>query len=183
MLGSVMRASELVDNVMDFARGRLGGGITLRRDALEPLAPVLEQIVAEIVSIAPDRVIRADIAINEPVDCDRVRMGQLLSNLLGNAVTHGSKAMPITVKAFAADGKLTISVANGGTPIDDATRARLFQPFFRGELRANQVGLGLGLHIASEIAKAHGGTLEVTSDERETCFTFSLLAAQPPIAA
>jgi sigma-B regulation protein RsbU (phosphoserine phosphatase) len=183
MLGSVMRASELVDNVMDFARGRLGGGITLSRDALAPLAPVLEQIVAEIVSIAPDRVIRADIAIDEPVDCDRVRIGQLLSNLLGNAVTHGSSAMPIRVKAFAINGVLTISVANGGTPIDDATRARLFQPFFRGELRANQVGLGLGLHIASEIAKAHGGTLEVTSDEHETCFTFSMPATQPPIAA
>lgn len=183
MLGSVMRASELVDNVMDFARGRLGGGITLRRDALEPLAPVLEQIVAEIVSIAPDRVIRADIAIDEPVDCDRVRMGQLLSNLLGNAVTHGSGAMPITIEAFATDGILTISVANGGTPIDDATRARLFQPFFRGELKANQVGLGLGLHIASEIAKAHGGRLDVTSDERQTRFTFSMPTTQPQIAA
>lgn len=183
MLGSVMRASELVDNVMDFARGRLGGGIALSRDALAPLAPVLEQIVAEIVSIAPDRVIRADIVIDEPVDCDRVRMGQLLSNLLGNAVTHGSRASPITVAAFARDGILTISVTNGGAPIDDATRARLFQPFFRGELRANQVGLGLGLHIASEIAKAHGGTLEVTSDERETCFTFSMPTTQPQIAA
>lgn len=183
MLGSVMRASELVDNVMDFARGRLGGGIALSRDSLAPLAPVLEQIVAEIVSTAPDRVIRANIAIDEPVDCDRVRMGQLLSNLLGNAVTHGSKAIPITVAAFATDGILTISVANGGAPIDDATRARLFQPFFRGELRANQVGLGLGLHIASEIAKAHGGALEVTSDERETCFTFSMPTRQPQIAA
>lgn len=180
MLGSVMRASELVDNVMDFARGRLGGGITLSRDALAPLAPVLEQVVAEIVSIAPDRIIRSEIAISEPVDCDRVRMGQMLSNLLGNAVTHGSKAMPIAVEAMAADGILTISVANGGAPIDDATRARLFQPFFRGELRANQVGLGLGLHIASEIAKAHGGKLEVTSNEGETRFTFSMPTAQRP---
>lgn len=174
MLGSVMRASELVDNVMDFARGRLGGGISLSRDALAPLAPVLEQVIAEIVSVAPDRMIQSDIAIDEPVDCDRVRMGQMLSNLLGNAVTHGSKAEPIAVKASAANGTLTISVANGGAPIDEATRARLFQPFFRGELRANQVGLGLGLHIASEIAKAHGGVLEVTSDERETRFTFSM---------
>lgn len=183
MLGSVMRASELVDNVMDFARGRLGGGIALSRDSLAPLAPVLEQVVAEIVSVAPDRIIRADIAIDEPVDCDRVRMGQLLSNLLGNAVTHGSKAIPITVAACATDGILIISVANGGAMIDDATRARLFQPFFRGELRANQGGLGLGLHIASEIAKAHGGALEVTSDERETRFTFSMPTRQPQIAA
>lgn len=174
MLGSVMRASELVDNVMDFARGRLGGGISLNRDARAPLAPVLEQVVGEIVSVAPDRMIRSDIVIDEPIDCDRVRMGQLLSNLLGNAVTHGSKAEPITMKAATAAGMLTISVTNGGAPIDATTRAHLFLPFFRGELRPNQVGLGLGLHIASEIAKAHGGTLEVTSDVRETRFTFSM---------
>ena len=75
---------------------------------------------------------------------------------------------------------LEISVANGGAPIDAATRQRLFQPFFRGEIRANQVGLGLGLHIASEIAKAHGGTLEVTSSDKETLFAFVMpLATQP----
>ena len=71
------------------------------------------------------------------------------------------------------------SVSNGGRPIDEATRRKLFQPFFRGELRPNQVGLGLGLHIASEIAKAHRGVLEVTSSERETRFTFSMPLAAP----
>ena len=174
MLGSVLRASDLIDNVLDFARGRLGGGLTLSRDAFAPLTPVLEQVIAEIVSVSPDRLIKAEIAIGEDVDCDRVRLGQLLSNLLGNAVTHGSKADPIIIRATTLDGMLEISVANGGQPIDEATRQKLFQPFFRGELRPNQVGLGLGLHIASEIAKAHNGTLEVTSGERETRFTFSM---------
>ena len=132
------------------------------------------------VSVSPDRQKETEIAIGDAVDCDRVRLGQLLSNLLGNAVTHGSKADPIIVRAATLDGMLEISVANGGRPIDEATRQKLFQPFFRGELRPNQVGLGLGLHIASEIAKAHDGTLEVTSDERETRFTFSMpLVPQP----
>ncbi|KQS03342.1 PAS domain-containing sensor histidine kinase [Sphingomonas sp. Leaf357] len=181
MLGSVLRASDLIDNVLDFARGRLGGGLTLSRDASAPLAPVLEQVIAEIVSVSPDRRIETEIAIGEDVDCDRVRLGQLLSNLLGNAVTHGSKADPIHVRAATLDGVLEISVANGGRPIDKVTREKLFQPFFRGELRPNQVGLGLGLHIASEIAKAHDGTLEVTSDEHQTRFTFSMpLTRQPP---
>ena len=172
MLGSVMRASDLVDNVMDFARGRLGGGLTLSRDALQPLAPVLEQVVAEIASVSPGWQIGSVIVITRAVDCDRVRMGQLLSNLLGNAVTHGSKTDPVTVRAQATDDDLTISVANGGLPIDEATRQKLFHPFFRGEVRADRVGLGLGLHIASEIARAHGGTLDVTSDSSETRFTF-----------
>ena len=174
MLGSVLRASDLIDNVLDFARGRLGGGLTLSRDASAPLAPVLEQVIAEIVSVSPERRIETEIAIEGTVDCDRVRLGQLLSNLLGNAVTHGSKADPIIVRAVTLNGVLEISVANGGRPIDEATRQKLFQPFFRGEIRPNQVGLGLGLHIASEIAKAHGGSLEVMSGEHETRFTFSM---------
>ena len=137
-------------------------------------------MIAEILSVSPDRMIEAEIAIEEAVDCDRVRLGQLLSNLLGNAVTHGSKTQPIVVEAGTRDGMLRISVANGGQPIDEATRQKLFQPFFRGELRPNQVGLGLGLHIASEIAKAHGGSLDVTSSDRETRFTFSMpLMSQP----
>ena len=182
MLGSVLRASELIDNVLDFARGRLGGGLTLSRDASAPLAPVLEQVIAEIVSVSPDRTIQAEVAIGEAVNCDRVRLGQLLSNLLGNAVAHGSKTDPIVVRAATLDDRLEIAVANGGQPIDEATRRKLFQPFFRGELRPNQVGLGLGLHIASEIAKAHGGTLEVTSSHQETRFAFSMpLAAQSAV--
>ena len=180
MLGSVLRASELIDNVLDFARGRLGGGLTLSRDASAPLGPVLEQVIAEIVSVHPDRTIETDIAIWAAVDCDRVRLGQLLSNLLGNAVTHGSKTDAIVVRAATLEGRLDISVANGGPPIDEVTRQRLFQPFFRGELRPNQVGLGLGLHIASEIAKAHGGTLKVTSSDCETRFTFTMALAPRP---
>ena len=174
MQGSILRASELVDNVLDFARGRLGGGMTLSRDAGAPLGPVLEQVVAEIVSVNPDHDIETHFEIEEPVDCDRVRLGQLLSNLLGNAVTHGAKDQPIAVRVIAVDGELMISVANGGQPIDEAARRKLFQPFFRGEIRPNQSGMGLGLHIASEIAKAHGGNLEVTSDENVTRFAFTM---------
>ncbi|HSI17979.1 MAG TPA: PAS domain-containing sensor histidine kinase [Sphingomonas sp.] len=180
MLGSVMRASDLIDNVLDFARGRLGGGLTLGRNASSPLTPVLQQVVAEIVSVHPDRMITAEFAIEEPVDCDRVRLGQLLSNLLGNAVTHGSRTDPILVRGGTRDGMLEISVRNGGQAIDEITRQRLFQPFFRGDIRPNQVGLGLGLHIASEIAKAHDGTLQVTSTDRETMFTFSMPLALRP---
>jgi sigma-B regulation protein RsbU (phosphoserine phosphatase) len=65
-------------------------------------------------------------------------------------------------------------VANAGAPIPPKAMERLFQPFFRGEVRASQNGLGLGLHIASEIAKAHGGTLSATSDETETRFTLAI---------
>jgi len=88
--GSVTRMAGLIDNVMDFARGRLGGGLTLDRDAAQPVEPMLRQVVAELQSNAPDRVIEARFALTAPVNCDRRRIGQLASNLLGNALTYGA---------------------------------------------------------------------------------------------
>jgi sigma-B regulation protein RsbU (phosphoserine phosphatase) len=178
MQGSVHRAADLIDDVLDFARGRLGGGIALSRNAGAPLTPVLEQVVAELASVSPEREIRATFDLVEPIDCDRGRIAQLLSNLLGNAVTHGAKDAPIVVHVASDVDQLTLSVTNGGAAISDAAMERLFHPFFRGELRPHQTGLGLGLHIASEIAKAHAGTLSVTSTDDATRFTFSM-----PLAA
>lgn len=174
MDGSVVRATGLIDNVLDFARSRLGDGISLQRDAKEPLEPVLRQVVSELRSIDPERIVNASYSLAVPVDCDRGRIGQLLSNLLGNALTHGDKAQPVVVHASAHDDVLEISVANGGKPISSAAMKKLFQPFFRGEIRATREGLGLGLHIASEIAIAHGGNLTVNSDSSETRFTFTM---------
>lgn len=171
---SLARAAALIDNVLDFARGRLGDGLTLDRNDDEPLTPVLEQIAAEVRAVAPDRAILTDFAIAEPVNCDRARIGQLAGNLISNAVTHGAAGMPVEVKAWTSDGSFVFSVTNGGVPIPAEARARLFQPFFRGAVRRSQQGLGLGLFIVSEIAKAHGGTMEVISNETETRFEFTM---------
>lgn len=173
MSGSVVRAAALIDNVLDFARGRLGGGITLERDAAEPLEPVLRQVVSELRSIAPGRAIAAEYRLDDPVSCDRMRIGQLLSNLLGNALTHGAKDEPVRIKASTDHGELTIAVSNGGAPIPSDVIERLFQPFFRGSDRVRQ-GLGLGLHIASEIALAHDGKLVARSDDVATTFIFTM---------
>ena len=87
---TVTRMSDLIDDVLDFARGRLGSGIVLNRDAAQPLEPALEQVVDELRTSSPDRIIETNFDIAEPVNCDRARMGQLLSNLVGNALTHGA---------------------------------------------------------------------------------------------
>lgn len=174
MDGSVVRASGLIDNVLDFARGRLGGGINLTRNTREPLVPVLEQVVSELRSIAPERLVECNFAISGPVDCDPARIGQLLSNLLGNALTHGAKDVPVRIEAWADETRFLLSVANGGAPISEAARGRLFEPFYRGDGPSDTPGLGLGLHIAAEIARAHGGALEARSDAKETCFTFTM---------
>src|SRR5580692_4456441 len=82
---TVMRMAELIDNVLDFARGRLGGGITLDRDSFRPLEPVLHQVIDELRLSSPGRQIDEEYAIDVPVNCDRTRIGQLVSNLVGNA--------------------------------------------------------------------------------------------------
>lgn len=174
LLGSVSRMSELIDNVMDFAKARLGGGIGLNRNNLEPLGPTLLQVVEELRTAHAQREVEVSFAIDEPVDCDRARIAQLVSNLLGNAISHGAPDQPIRLLARTADGELEISVANHGDEIPRETMARLFQPFFRGDAQASKQGLGLGLHIASEIAKAHGGTLFATSSTGETRFTLRI---------
>lgn len=110
------------------------------------------------------------------IEADHVRLAQLFSNLMGNAITHGDPKSPIQVTLRFSDGFFDLSVANGGKPIQQAAMQRLFQPFYRGEAKGRQQGLGLGLFIASEIARAHGGSLDVVSDNVQTRFSFRMPA-------
>jgi sigma-B regulation protein RsbU (phosphoserine phosphatase) len=174
MRDSLRRMSEIIDNLLDLARGRLGGGIALNLAVEDSLEPMLRQIVAESQMASAEAAIRADFSIDEPVCCDRLRLGQLVSNLLGNALTHGSPAEPIHFHAATTAGTLELWVANSGEPIPEPALARLFQPFFRGEARESRQGLGLGLYIAAEIARAHGGVISVSSTAAETRFTFTM---------
>ena len=171
--GSVIRMGSLIDNVMDFARGRLGGGIELVRlpDDIEPL---LRHVIAELQVANPDRRIEASLELGVPVNVDAARIGQLFSNLLANALTHGADDAPVRVDAAVRDGLFQLSVANGGEPIPAASLDLLFQPFSRPNANSGRQGLGLGLFIASQIAEAHGGTITVASSEAETRFTFTM---------
>ncbi len=171
---SVGRMADLIDNVLDFARGRLGGGFNVELRVDPELPDVLQQVVAELRTAYPERAIVADVQLSRPVACDSRRIAQLLSNLLANALVHGAEDGPVEARARTVNGVFELSVANSGAPIPAGTVQRLFQPFSRASARPNQQGLGLGLYIASEIARAHGGSLDVTSDARETRFTFEM---------
>jgi signal transduction histidine kinase len=174
MQNSVRRMAGLIDVVMDFAKARLGAGLGVRRHAVGSLDRVLQQVVDELQVASPDRVLHLEVEITEPVNCDPARIAQLASNLIANAITHGSRGTPVRVAASTAAGALELSVANGGDPIPPAMQQRLFLPFVRASMQPDQQGLGLGLYIASEIARAHDGTLTVISDPRETRFTFRM---------
>ena len=173
---SVRRMSGLIDNVLDLARSRLGGGLSLNRSADVSLGPVLEQVVNELRSGWPGRRIDFAIDLPLPTNCDPTRIGQLLSNLLANALKHGADE-PVSVRAAARDGMFELSVANKGAAIPPDAVGRIFEPFYRPSTGASKEGLGLGLYIASAIARAHQGTLDVTSNEDATRFVFKMPAS------
>lgn len=174
MQTTVMRMAGLIDDVLDLARGRLGGGIRLNLDFGKPLEPVLMGVVDELRLASPGRIIEAEFKIERPVNCDGQRLGQMLSNLVGNALTHGSSSKPVIVHAETREREFELWVSNAGQPIPQAAMDKLFEPFFRGNAHASRQGLGLGLYIASQIAKAHGGELTVSSTSEETKFTFTM---------
>ncbi len=175
MRTSAGRMGELIENVLDFARTRLGGGIGLNRQVID-LAPHLLHAVDELRTAFPDRDIGIKVDAPLLLDGDPSRISQMVSNLVANAVSHGAHDKPITVSAKTQDHIFQLTVANGGRPIPPELMAVLFQPFTREKARPSQNGLGLGLYIASEIAKAHGGTLTVKSSDEETRFVFMMPA-------
>jgi len=172
---SAARMTGLVENILDFARGRLGGGLTLNPADEEGLQTTLEQVIDEVRVAWPGREVRSEFSLARPVRCDGARVAQMFSNLLANALTHGDPESPVWVSARCGEGRgFELSVANLGEPIPPDTVGHLFQPFTRANVQPGREGLGLGLYIASEIANAHGGTLEVESSEGETRFTFRM---------
>ncbi|HEY8611992.1 MAG TPA: GAF domain-containing sensor histidine kinase, partial [Roseomonas sp.] len=180
MQSSVVRMGGLIGNLMDFARTRLGNGLELEISSERPLQPVLEHAIDELRAIHPGRVIEASFALAEPVAVDHARIAQMLSNLLGNALSHGAANAPVRVGATTQDGSFVLWVANAGPPIPPEARTGLFQPYMRGHGRHMPQGLGLGLYIVSEIARMHGGRIDLSSDAEETRFTFVMPLHAPP---
>jgi signal transduction histidine kinase len=167
------RISNLINDVLDFARGRMGNGIPLQMVRVDNLQSDLLHVIAELQSAYPQQNIQADIAIDHSMVCDRERIAQLLSNLLTNALVHGAEDQPVQVSAQIIGDQFELAVVNHGPTIEPDQLERLFQPYWRGALH-NQQGLGLGLYIAGEIAHSHGGNILVASANNMTTFTFVL---------
>jgi signal transduction histidine kinase len=171
------RIKHLLDDLLDYNRATLGNGIPIAVADID-LAEVCALEIDGLQTAHPDRVISFIAKGNLRGVWDAARIQQILSNLLKNALDYGARDAAIEVQATELEREVLLSVRNRGAPIPPATLRNIFEPLRRGagghDRPETGSNLGLGLFIAQEIARAHGGTIHVSSDEHETTFTVNL---------
>ncbi|WP_241758713.1 sensor histidine kinase [Pyxidicoccus parkwayensis] len=185
--GSAGRMARLVRQLLDFTRARMAGGIPLRPREVS-LEEVCRRIISELEPVHPQHGICLEVQGESSGVWDEERLGQVLSNLVGNALQHSPEGTQVRVRLAAFDSHFQrLEVHNGGPPIPDSLRPRLFAPFHRaphepGQPKPQHHGLGLGLYIVSQIVTAHGGWVDVASSlDAGTCFSVTLpRVARPP---
>jgi len=170
---NVRRMSALIDDILDFARGKLGHGIDVDINERADISSALTEVVRELQDGQPGRKVITDIRVGRAVRCDIGRLQQVTSNLVANALAHGDPERPVGVSAFTDDADFVLRVSNEGEPIPAEALSKIFEPFWRHSIAPHRQGLGLGLSICSQIVRAHEGTLSVTST-RETGTTFTV---------
>ncbi len=177
---SATRTVSMVGDLLDFTRSRLGAGIPIVR-AEATMGKVVHDVVDEIAAVHPGRKFDVETQGEQRGEWDCERISQALSNLIGNAVQHGSEGTTVTVNVEGGDQEVAISVHNRGTPIPQDRLNGIFNPMKSRDALAEpaaggaQGGLGLGLYIAERIVHAHGGSIEVESSEAQgTTFTVRL---------
>jgi two-component system, sensor histidine kinase and response regulator len=163
ILSSGKRMGRMIQDMLDLARARLAGGITLRREPLD-LGTLIERVVREHQTIFPARRIELHREGGLWGDWDADRFAQMASNLIGNALQYGEAEVPVVVRMDGTDeSRVVLTVSNGGS-IPPELRPHIFDPF-RGRQReaSRGEGLGLGLYIVQQIVNAHDGTVELES--------------------
>jgi signal transduction histidine kinase len=175
------RLSGMLIDLRDFTRARLGGLVLLDLETCD-VSAIVHTTVDELRAIYPNApvVVQSDPGLVARVDSKR--LAQLVSNLVANAIQHGTPGTEIRVRAIRDGPSLSLRVSNAGPPIATARLATLFDPLRRAAVREDDARLGLGLYIAKQIAVAHGGTIDVESTTATgTQFTVHLPVA--PISA
>ena len=177
---SSARMNHMIDALLDFTRSRLGGGIPIVRADIN-MGKVVHDVVDEIAAAHPLRTIKLDARGALQGEWDSARISQVLTNLIGNALEHGSDQTIVTVDVHDDDKEITIAIHNRGPAIPTDQLNGIFNPMKRKETTRNAAvngasgNLGLGLYIADRIVNAHRGRIEVeSSEERGTTLTVHL---------
>lgn len=178
--------SRLITDLLEFARSRLGRGIPIERFAAD-LGQVCQDALDAAAASHPGNEFRRHLAGDLRIRLDVPRMQQVLSNLLNNAVQHGSPGTPVTLSALGDGDAIVLSITNAGHPIPPDAVRLIFEPLaqvatttFDPHRRPN-TSAGLGLFIAREIVRGHHGTIAVQSSAAtgQTVFTIRLPRAIP----
>jgi signal transduction histidine kinase len=174
ILSSGERMTRMIDQLLDFTRVRVGQGIPIARGPLD-LLPLLRQAIEELESTL-GRKMKLHVEGNTSGAWDADRLSQVFSNLVANAIQHGSAEHPVSVRAEGTDASVVRVVVHNQGTVRTELLPRLFEPMLRDTAsRVQPRGLGLGLYISQQIAKAHSGSIEVTSDAKDgTAFIVTL---------
>jgi signal transduction histidine kinase len=178
--GSAMRTIQMVGELLDFTRSRLGGGIPVVREEVN-LGRVIRDVADEVSAAHPGHRIQVEAREEEVGDWDQARLSQALSNLVVNAILHGAEGTTVTVELHGEDEQVAVRVHNRGAAIPPAQLDGIFNPMKARESPVKAAGrgptgsLGLGLYIAERIVSAHEGRIVVESSEANgTTFTVYL---------
>ena len=166
------RMASLVDRILDAAALQLGARMVLHREAVD-LGELCRETAEEFRMGNPGRQIRVTAERGVRGFWDRLRLAELLSNLVANALQHGDPGTDVLVHARKRSHAAQIEVMNQGPTIPRERMKAIFKPF-GSPPGPRSLGIGLGLYIVGEIAAAHGGTVEVSSARRTTRFTITL---------
>jgi signal transduction histidine kinase len=170
---SAGRMQEMIDTLLDFSRARLVGRLSVSPVPAD-LGEISRGAVDELRGVWPENPIELDVRGDARGEWDPPRMSQTVSNLVGNALTHGERGAPVHVSVLGNEREVELEVHNAGPPIPSDLMPVLFQPFRRGMLDDRSPwGLGLGLYIVDQIVTAHGGTVSVRSTAQDGT-TFSV---------
>jgi signal transduction histidine kinase len=180
LLKSVRRMDRMIKQIFEFTQARLGGGIPLQLSPTS-MRPICQHAIEELVLISTVP-IKAEYQGDISGNWDDERLMEALSNLIGNAIDHATPGTPVMVRAIRQGSDVTVEVANQGLPIPAELLPVLFVPFHRGRpgINARAGHLGLGLYIAHEITRLHGGTLTVQTSGGTTSLLMRLPRQPPP---
>jgi hypothetical protein len=173
--GAAMQA--LLDDLVDFNRTKLGLGVKVVPSDID-LAAVVTDELEQLRGAHPSRRIELSASGDSGGRWDGARLQQLVRNLVSNAIRYGSPDTAVRVALRGEEAEVRVEVTNSGLTIDPSALSQLFDPLKRGAAYGDSHdawgGLGLGLFIVREIARAHGGEVEARSDGGETTFAVRL---------
>jgi len=176
LIQSGKRMTVLLDDLLDFSRASLGLGIAIARAPVD-LAAACGEEVDLLRAALPHVEIEYDAAGDTSGNFDGSRVREVLGNLVTNAARYGTSGAAIKVGLFGDASEVQLSVANSGLPLPSEGINDLFEPLRRGRHKdenSDSANLGLGLFIVREIAKAHGGEIQVNSTAEATVFAMVL---------